>query len=300
MSIASEFQTSISTDLLSLGYYAPIFKSVQQKNISGYLKQLWAADDFHTKWAILAKAYALLRAELSKEEAPLDTFLDLTAPYAGALSREAYFDTMGWTLTDNGGDKILVRAFVPSPAMIPDTYRYTMVSSEELVDYCIANNFLSRECIAKFRRTTVGVVDQTMAIPPPSRSSPQPQHTTSKHTGMPHHDTESAIDKILRDALEPKTRQGNAHISRPADPRDTAECRGTTYGGMMKMSGLPVGQLFDPLDDLQFPSFDPSSGPRDAVFDISDPSLYTSVDACNVNYPEDLQMQLAMQEYLGF
>lgn len=40
--------------MLDLAYYHCLFKE-QQKDISGFLRELWKADPFQAKWAILAK-----------------------------------------------------------------------------------------------------------------------------------------------------------------------------------------------------------------------------------------------------
>jgi hypothetical protein len=64
-------------------YYATIFTTFQQKNISGFLTRMWQEDPFKAKWAIVAKAYSIIRDKVGKAHAPLDIFLQTVCPHIG-------------------------------------------------------------------------------------------------------------------------------------------------------------------------------------------------------------------------
>ena len=77
-------------------YYAPIFVTFQQKDISGFLTRMWQADPFHAKWTIAAKAYSVIRDKVGKLRAPLDFFLNIVCPHIGKTS---HVDARQWPLT---------------------------------------------------------------------------------------------------------------------------------------------------------------------------------------------------------
>lgn len=79
--------------------------TLQQKDISGIMTNLWQSDRSKAKWAILAKAYTLIRDKKGKVNAPLDGFLNINAPRMGIAKPSEYMNTLGWeiVLGSDGG-----------------------------------------------------------------------------------------------------------------------------------------------------------------------------------------------------
>ncbi|KAI9851062.1 MAG: hypothetical protein M1838_004588 [Thelocarpon superellum] len=95
-------------------YYGSMFSTFQQKDISAFLTFLWKNDPFKAKWAILAKAYSVIRDSQGKHQAPLDFFLAINAPFIGIVQPAEYIAMLGWRFDiDEHGDRKLRRAFIP-------------------------------------------------------------------------------------------------------------------------------------------------------------------------------------------
>ena len=82
--------------------------TLQQKDISGIMTNLWQSDRSKAKWAILAKAYTLIRDKKGKANAPLDSFLNLNAPLIGIPKPDEYMNKLGWEIiiSSNGEAKL--------------------------------------------------------------------------------------------------------------------------------------------------------------------------------------------------
>jgi hypothetical protein len=62
----------------------------------------WREDPFSAKWALIAKAYSILRGSREKDEAPLDAFLDIVVPFIGIVPPDRYPHVMGWQVIAPG------------------------------------------------------------------------------------------------------------------------------------------------------------------------------------------------------
>lgn len=91
------------------GYYSPILTTLPQKDISGIMTSFWHFDGSKDKWAVLAKAYTLIRDLKGKTDAPLNIFLKFNAPRAGILNPDDYITKLGWEIVTgpNGGPQLL-------------------------------------------------------------------------------------------------------------------------------------------------------------------------------------------------
>ena len=95
---------------MSAGFYAVLFEEFQQKVISTYIVTLWDNDPFKAKWALVAKAYSVIRDEVGKERAPLDEFLMLVADFVGIIKPEQYLPMLGWVVSvDEAGSVSLLQ-----------------------------------------------------------------------------------------------------------------------------------------------------------------------------------------------
>ncbi|KAI7496777.1 hypothetical protein KC367_g6432 [Hortaea werneckii] len=122
-------------------YYNSSLAPHTQKTISKVLTTWWHADPFEAKWAILAKAYSILRGGRDKDEAPLDEFFRLCAPRIGVIPPGLYQQMMGWQLIpakEGEQDKTpqIVRTFVPDVDTFADEYTTTNLSADDLVNFC--------------------------------------------------------------------------------------------------------------------------------------------------------------------
>nr|QFP98362.1 MAT1-1-1 [Aureobasidium zeae] len=125
-------------------YHSPIFKSFQQKDISGFLTRMWQNDPFKAKWSILAKAYSMIRENNTKDAAPLDKFLAITCPLIGMIPRDEYLVVMGWNIVDMDGGKKMERFFTPEISSFPESILTTNLSSEDLVTHCLHISYVQQ------------------------------------------------------------------------------------------------------------------------------------------------------------
>ncbi|KAK5732035.1 hypothetical protein LTR17_010871 [Elasticomyces elasticus] len=87
-------------------YYTASLSPHTQKAFSKIRMTWWRDDPFSAKWAILAKAYIILRGSREKEDAPLDHFLALAVPLMGIVPPRHYQSMMGWQLiAGSNGDQ---------------------------------------------------------------------------------------------------------------------------------------------------------------------------------------------------
>ncbi|KAI9813164.1 MAG: hypothetical protein M1832_006393 [Thelocarpon impressellum] len=111
-------------------YYSPMFASLQQKDISGFLTNLWRGDPFKLKWTVLAKAYSIIRDVRGKRAAPLNLFLALNAPFMSIIPPSEYLDLLGWEMyVSDAGERAMRRRFTPDLC----TFDSDIVSDEHSV-----------------------------------------------------------------------------------------------------------------------------------------------------------------------
>ncbi|EGE78810.2 hypothetical protein RJZ56_002893 [Blastomyces dermatitidis] len=73
------------------------FPDLSQKIKSGLLRLLWTSDPFKAKWAILAKAYSIIR-DSHAGQVNLESFLALNGPLIGIVGPSDYLRVMGLQL----------------------------------------------------------------------------------------------------------------------------------------------------------------------------------------------------------
>ena len=113
-----------------IGYYATIFLSFQQKEISGFLTILWQNDPFKAKWSILAKSYSLIRDHQGKANSPLDKFLAINGPLIGVIEPACYLEALSWEVTVDENGQTLLRRYGSS---IDEHLFITNVSVNDLI-----------------------------------------------------------------------------------------------------------------------------------------------------------------------
>jgi Mating-type protein MAT alpha 1 HMG-box len=123
-----------------------MFEPLQQKDISGVVQVLWHADQYKAIWQVIAKAYSIIRDVKGKENAPLNTFLELAAPFAGIIAPGNYFIALGWKLLiDHEGQVMLSKDQVydigNSCANIPGL----TVSVVDVIMHCVGTGYATME-----------------------------------------------------------------------------------------------------------------------------------------------------------
>lgn len=84
--IASAAKRPLNSWMAFRAYYSPLFTSLQQKDISGALTEMWAADPFHAKWTIVAKAYSVIRDQVGKVSTLLTNLDEVLTQRLGSCS----------------------------------------------------------------------------------------------------------------------------------------------------------------------------------------------------------------------
>ncbi|KAF7444748.1 Mating type 1-1 protein [Pyrenophora tritici-repentis] len=88
----------------------PAFKSWPMKKLSNLLGILWESDPNKPLWSLLAKAWSMLRDQLTKEVAPLDEFFGIVCTELGVPHPDWYLEANGWILShDQDGNPTLSR-----------------------------------------------------------------------------------------------------------------------------------------------------------------------------------------------
>ncbi|KAL1999276.1 hypothetical protein VTN02DRAFT_4747 [Thermoascus thermophilus] len=135
-------------------FYSAIFPDLTQKAKSGILKFLWQNDPFKAKWAILAKAYSIVRDD-HVGQVSLDSFLSLNGHFIGILEPACYLAAMGWELTVNEQHQYtMVRV---NPTYPTETEAATNYSVNDIVNRCYATGYVSgnsRPCDTKYQGTS--------------------------------------------------------------------------------------------------------------------------------------------------
>ncbi|RHZ57623.1 uncharacterized protein CDV56_107167 [Aspergillus thermomutatus] len=138
-------------------FYSVIFPDLTQKAKSGILRFLWQNDPFKAKWAILAKAYSIIRDDHGTEGS-LDRFLELTTKFIGIIEPTRYLDAMGWQLNfDDQGQYTMAKVKIIT---IPEADVATNYSVDDVVKHCYETGYVSE----KPRKHTAGNRNNTSTM----------------------------------------------------------------------------------------------------------------------------------------
>lgn len=115
-----------------------MFPEMTQKTKSGIIKDLWQVDPYKGKWAILAKAYSILRDD-HRKNVSLDTFLELTVPFISLIQPQDYLEIMGCRLIVTNNQHSIESI---SPARHNMSESATNYSVEDVVDFCYERGYV--------------------------------------------------------------------------------------------------------------------------------------------------------------
>ncbi len=117
-------------------YYKAMFPARQQKDISGYLNQLWNGDPYRAKWIIVAKAYSVIRDTIGRRNASLPRFIAIVEMHIGLIPPVLYPSIMGW-LVPSGNEREMRREFEPDLSTFPVEWQMTTdMSVDDLLKIC--------------------------------------------------------------------------------------------------------------------------------------------------------------------
>lgn len=272
-----------------LGYYSPMFTSLQQKEISTFLTCLWQDDPFKAKWTILAKAYSIIRDDKGKENARLDSFLAINAPYIGVLPPAEYFKMLGWKFSTNGNyETILTRE--STVTLINQGHVTTNFSVEDIVQHCYACGYIAGEgsMIAAGDGSTMTMA--TTAQPTES-SSDEPVvpsgdgptqasaiHPNTSQNTVPGNiapvaggGEEAAERDFEKELVESMLKDLDTDAKKAKVTDHAAQLGNNVLGQVLLNSGdeFPFNSQFDPEDSTDL-HYDPFKGDPFNPFDMSD------------------------------
>ena len=113
-----------------------MFGKAHQKEISGVLTFLWKNDPAQNKWAILAKAYSIIRDAQGKLASPVEIFLSINAPFIKVPHPSEYLRAMGWAIS-GGNDFCIVRQNA-----IDKSFLETRHSVHDIIQHSIEAGFV--------------------------------------------------------------------------------------------------------------------------------------------------------------
>ncbi|GAB7345947.1 hypothetical protein MBLNU457_4174t1 [Dothideomycetes sp. NU457] len=272
-------------------YYSPVFRSFQQKEISGLMTRLWQNDPFKAKWSIIAKAYSMIREHTAKSAAPLDTFLALICPYIGMVGRDEYLAVMGWSVDEEDGQKKMKRRFIPETRLFPEKILTTNLSAEQVVSYCYEAGYVQTDgsniMSGRSEEATL-----TMAAQPPSMPLYFDRQSADELGMYPAQSYSSNVDfgeSISNlDALDHNTlraqQQQLADMNRARAPTNEHKANAVSAGASLTQavnaidqsgSQYPFNDQFDPYNSNTV-LFDPYIGDSNQAFSMRSADRYAA------------------------
>ncbi|KAL9127072.1 MAG: hypothetical protein Q9217_003974 [Psora testacea] len=168
-------------------YYSTIFSTLQQKEISGLMKHMWEADPFKAKWAILAKAYSVIRDDQGKGNAPLDSFLAINAPIMDVIEPAHYFKTLGWEVSLDEEGQTVMRL---SSRKIDQHFLTTNVSVNDL----IGNSYRQGYFTGNLFNVLLSDNEASMTMVTTSRRTEEAHRGDGEHTVVDNSGTSNSLD----------------------------------------------------------------------------------------------------------
>ncbi|KAF3482311.1 alpha-box mating type protein [Arthroderma uncinatum] len=122
-------------------FYSAAFPDLSQKVKSGLLRTLWGSDPFKAKWAIVAKAYSVIR-DKHIGQVTLESFLTLIVPFIGIVSVANYLNAMGLQVVSTEDKQFSLLKTNPNAHINPIDLT-TNLSVDDVVHYCYQAGYVS-------------------------------------------------------------------------------------------------------------------------------------------------------------
>lgn len=121
-----------------------MFRDIQQKFISGVINQMWHHDPFKAKWALIAKAYTIIRDRNSVAPVALNKYLRVVCPQVGIIDSNDYLEMLNWVwVQDAAGAKRLVQNPNNSFTGFDQRTTSTSMNEQDVINYCRTQGLLS-------------------------------------------------------------------------------------------------------------------------------------------------------------
>lgn len=212
-----------------------MFPGLQQKEISGFLTFLWHQDNSKAMWTVLAKAYSIIRDSVGKENAPLELFLAVNAPFIGIIGPQDYLIVLGYELTTKKNGELALTPLdgMESISRSSNGYFPTSMSVDDIVCNSVACGYVDGHQLHLTMPGDQAVL--TMAIPAPAPAQAQPNQDvpaeTCKFGPMPRNTRRSYKTYITTDTDEEFMNDLSKELARiDSEMRVIAEVADATEG----------------------------------------------------------------------
>ncbi|CAP86109.1 hypothetical protein N7489_002809 [Penicillium chrysogenum] len=127
----------LNSFMLFRSFCAPMFPGIPQKVKSMAISEMWQDDTLKSHWAILAKAYTIIRDHFDVDTPSLSTFVELCLPLMGHLDRQQYLRMAGWDVQPTGNSLSLRKIGLSNLASLS----VPAIAVDQVVKHCIDNNY---------------------------------------------------------------------------------------------------------------------------------------------------------------
>ncbi|KAL8721433.1 MAG: hypothetical protein Q9181_007703, partial [Wetmoreana brouardii] len=270
---------------VKIGFYAILFDEFQQKVISTYIVFLWESDPFKAKWALVAKAYSVIRNEVGKEHAPLDTFLLLVAEFVGIIEPQNYLALMGWEVSvDAFGTVSLVKN---DTGGIDSNMLSTNVSVEDIITYAGQQGYagMTSSIVARHsdQANMVMAASAQPLAPQSSQGTASSTHQANNATTVPASSLSSGTMPVTSSHPVQNVAATGPQINTAPNAGQAVTASGTSTTTASNANDAANPFAFDSILDwdpeADVLTFDPYDGDPFDAFDISawiHPDAYTT------------------------
>ncbi|OQE37180.1 hypothetical protein PENCOP_c010G08044 [Penicillium coprophilum] len=127
----------LNSFMIFRSFCAPMFPGIPQKLKSMAISEMWQDDTLKAHWAVLAKAYTIIRDHFHVDAPSLPVFVELCVPLIGLLTPQQYLALSGWQIQPDG-NSLSLRKFCLSTLC---TFNPPLVSVDDVVKHCTENNY---------------------------------------------------------------------------------------------------------------------------------------------------------------
>lgn len=245
---------------------------------------LWQSDPFKAKWALVAKAYSVIRDHVGKENAPLNDFLSLVAELVGILDPTSYLVTMGWVITVNEVGYVSLEKNAADEIGIG--MLSTNVSVEDIILHAAAHGYVAKGLVNKGLASqpsmTMAASAQSMPLKTPGSGITTSSRTIKRNqvsSGIAGPSTDFGLSQVasgecseelnlIRSLTAISLQKAKANADRATLPRTLPISPSANTGLSANQSALNSAAHLGP--NVGQPVFMPNGGNAFDAFDISE------------------------------
>ncbi|KAJ6026799.1 Mating type protein [Penicillium canescens] len=128
----------LNSFMIFRSFCSPMFPGIPQKVKSTVISQLWEEDTMKPQWAVLAKAYTLIRDHFEVDHPSLPAFVKLVAPLIGLGEPDVYLKACGWKIRQADDHMEIVRE---GNSNVPRQFSPNPLSVYQVVQFCEASGY---------------------------------------------------------------------------------------------------------------------------------------------------------------